>query len=120
MQDDIRFWAMLKEMNHHFYHQIIDGKQMEHFISDFSGIDFSKLFDQYLRKASIPLLQLRKDIDGALECRYVHCIEGFKMPLKVLVKGIPHWILPSTNWTKTPFNAKPKLVVVSKDFLVEQ
>lgn len=120
MRDDAKFWAMLKEMNHHFYHQIIDGKQMEQFISDFSGIDFSKLFNQYLQQASIPLLQLRKDMDGALECRYVHCIEGFKMPLKVLVKGKPHWILPSTDWTKTPYNAKPKLVVVSKDFLVEQ
>ena len=39
-----------------FYHQTVTAQQIENYISKNAGIDFSKVFDQYLRNTQIPQL----------------------------------------------------------------
>ena len=54
INDDEKFRQILRGLNKDFYHQTVDSKQVEAYISEKSGIDLSKVFDQYLRTTVIP------------------------------------------------------------------
>jgi aminopeptidase N len=94
INDDEKFRAILRGLNKDFYHQTVTGKQVEDYIMQQSGKDLRKVFDQYLRATSIPLLKL--DVDGdVLKYKWEDCIEGFNMPVK-LTNG--QWITPTAQW----------------------
>jgi len=57
--NDEKFRQLLREMNSTFYHQTVSSRQIEDFISLHSGIDLSKVFDQYLRTVQIPVLEYK-------------------------------------------------------------
>ena len=59
VQDDERFRQMLRGLNKDFYHQTVSSRQVEAYISRFTGKDLSKIFDQYLRTSKIPELQFK-------------------------------------------------------------
>ena len=92
INNDDKFRQILRGLNKDFYHQSVTTKQVEDYISQKSGIDFSKVFDQYLRTKQIPTFEISKD-----GYRWTTCIEGFNMPLR-LKNG--NWISPSTTWKK--------------------
>ncbi|TDX01179.1 M1 family metallopeptidase [Dinghuibacter silviterrae] len=84
--DDEAFRQILRGLNKTFYHQTVTTAQIEHYISEKSGIDFSKTFDQYLRTTKVPVLTYTiKDQGGksVLNCRWSNCIEGFDMPVRI-------------------------------------
>lgn len=116
MDDDTRFFAMLREMNKRYYHKIVTGKEIEQFINEYSGKDLSKIYDQYLGQASLPQLdiQFRK---GATAYRWANCVPGFNMPILLLVDGRKQWITPNTNWQEIQLTAKN--IEVDKNFLID-
>lgn len=57
INDDAAFRNILRGLNSTFYHKTVTGKEVEDYISKQSGIDFSKVFDQYLRTTQIPVLE---------------------------------------------------------------
>jgi aminopeptidase N len=92
INDDKKFREILRGLNKTFFHQTVTSKQVEDYISKQSGIDLSKIFDQYLRTTKIPQLEL--DVDGdVLKYKWDDVIEGFNMPVK-LNNG--QWIRPTT------------------------
>ena len=61
-------------------------KQVENYISDQAGFDFSKVFDQYLRGTDIPVLKY--SIEGSkLNYRLENVVEGFAVPAKATING---------------------------------
>jgi len=112
MQDDRKFYDMLREMNTTFYHQLVTSQQIETFINRYSGIDFSKLFDQYLRQQNFPTLAVKKN-GKQLQYRWERCVAGFQMPLKLEDNT---WIYPTTNWQNYNRNTMSK---PSPDFIVD-
>lgn len=116
MNDDTKFFGMLKEMNNRFYHKIITGKEMEEFINEYSGKNFGKVFDQYLRTIQVPELTIKKK-KGALSYRWTNCIPGFDMPVLILANGKKIWLYPTTEW-KTESGKRHRKVTWSEDFLV--
>src|SRR6476661_2209253 len=91
INNDSVFRTILRGLNKDFYHQTVTSKQVEEYISQKSGKDLSKVFDQYLRTIMIPVLQLKTD--GAnLRYKWTNCIKGFNMPVK-LTNG--QWIRPT-------------------------
>lgn len=96
INDDSLFRKILRGLNKTFYHQTVTTKQIENYISTESKIDFSKVFDQYLRSTEIPILEYK--LSGSkLQYRYTNCIKGFNLPLKVYFGG-DKWIKPAANW----------------------
>lgn len=83
INDDEKFRNILRGLNKTFYHQTVTTKQIEDFISKRSGINFSKVFDQYLRTIKIPTLEYKID-KGMLSYRWTNCVPGFNMPVKIL------------------------------------
>lgn len=99
MDDDEKFRNMLREMNRTFYHKNVDSKQIEDFISDFTGYDYGKVFDQYLRSIQIPELEYSiNKSDNTVKFRYVNCVDGFNLPLTLKSGNQKLKIYPDTEW----------------------
>lgn len=100
INNDVLFRKILRGLNKTFYHQTVTTKQVENYISTQSKINFSKVFDQYLRNTSIPVLEYKTGKTG-VEFRYTDCIKGFSMPVKVKfgeATAQTKWIKPTTTW----------------------
>ncbi len=96
VNDDDKFRKILRGLNKVFYHQTVTTQQVEQYIIKESKIDFSKVFNQYLRTTNIPVLEYKiKGYD--LSYRYTNCIKEFKMPIKISFKTV-QWIKPTTDW----------------------
>ncbi len=101
IDNDEKFRIILRGLNKTFYHQTVTTKQVEEYISKQSKINFSKVFDQYLRTTQIPVLEYK--VEGyTLSYRYTNCIKGFTMPLKINFKTT-QWIKPTGEWKTVSF-----------------
>ena len=96
INDDELFRKILRGLNETFYHQTVTAKQIENYISKQSGIDLSKVFDQYLRNPQLPVLEY-KITGSSLSYRWSNCVKGFNMPVKVSLDG-EKWLKPTDQW----------------------
>jgi len=116
MKNDATFFAMLKSMNEKFYHKIISGKRMEDFINAYSGKNFDKVFDQYLRTASLPKLAIRYKKQQVLY-KWTNCVAGFNMPVLVYDDEKPVWLKPTTRWQSIKTGGRK--INVDENFLID-
>ena len=103
INDDEKFRKILIGLNTDFYHQTVTSQQVEEYISQKAGIDFGKVFDQYLRNIQIPQLQYNFS-NGKLSYRWKNCIPGFNMKVKVKLAE-DTWLSPTTDWQAIATNA---------------
>src|SRR5690606_14050848 len=94
MDNDHKFRQMLRKMNEEFYHKTVTSIEIEKFISEFSGFDFSGVFEQYLRTTKIPVFEYSQK-GNILEFRYSQVIKNLNLPLKINGNQL---IKPSENW----------------------
>jgi aminopeptidase N len=103
INNDEQFREILRGLNSFFYHQTVTTGQVEEYISQHSGIDFSKVFDQYLRNTQIPELEFYLDsLNMAVSCRWTNCIEGFNLPIVLSASSTK--IVPTKEWRTYPIN----------------
>lgn len=96
--NDEKWRQILRGLNKTFYHQTVETKQIEDYLSKNVGRDLSKVFDQYLRDTKIPVLEYSIE-KNKIKYRWTNCIEGFDMPVKVAVDGGKmDFIYPKTSW----------------------
>lgn len=118
INNDEKFRAILRGINARWYHKTCDGKDIEAFFSKESGIDFSLVFDQYLRTTKVPELQYQ--INGnSVEYRWANCVPGFDMPVKVMVEGNPVWLRPRESWTTMKLSAPVKSIEADRNFYIK-
>jgi aminopeptidase N len=104
INNDTTFRNILRGLNKTFYHQTVTSKQIENYISKKSGINFSKVFDQYLRTIKIPTLEYSKK-DGVLSYRWTNVVRGFNMPVKIYnAKGNLQFIYPKEKTQQIKMN----------------
>ncbi len=118
IDDDEKWRQVLRGLNKEFYHQTVTTKQIEDYISKKSGSDLSKVFDQYLRTAKIPVFEYKVD-GNSLKYRYSDVVKGFKMPLKIIVDGEMHWIIPSEKWKTEKIKGDLSSLKVDRNFYLE-
>lgn len=82
INDDKKFIQILRGLNKDFYHQTVTTQQIENYISTQSGIDFSSVFDQYLRTTKIPTLEYSQS-GNLLKFRYQNAVEKLKLPIQI-------------------------------------
>lgn len=108
VDNDAQWRAILRGLNHDFYHQTVSGTQVEAYIIQHSGKNLQKVFDQYLRHADIPVLEY-KISGGKLRYRWVKCVPDFDMPVKVTLEpGKYTFIYPTTRWNRSKCNLPDK------------
>lgn len=99
LNNDVKWRNILRGLGKTFYHQTVTTQQIEHYISKNAGIDFSKVFDQYLRNTQIPQLSYYYSADKKkVYYRWDSCIAGFNLQL-VLWQGDKNvHIKPTQKW----------------------
>ncbi len=118
VDSDEKWRQILRGLNRDFYHQTVDTKQIEDYVSQHAGRDLSKVFDQYLRTTQIPVLEYRID-QKQLFYRWSNCVAGFDMPVKVtLARNKMHFIYPTTDWQQVACRVSAKQFKVDDNFYV--
>ena len=118
VNDDEKWRQILRGLNKTFYHQTVDGSQIENYISEQAGRNLSKVFDQYLRDVRIPVLEYAFTGKG-LQYRWINTVENFDMPVKVkLSSGKEEFLYPTNDW-KTLKMKGDKSLTVDRNFYVE-
>lgn len=92
--DDEKFRSILRGLNKQYYHSTVTSSDIESYMSKESGLDLSKVFDQYLRSSKIPVLEYMQN-GKQLKFRWNDCVKGFDMKLKT---KMGEWINPTTEW----------------------
>jgi len=99
INNDKKFREILIGLNKIFYHKTVTTKEIENYISNKSGFDFSKIFDQYLRTIEIPVLEYYID-SNQLHYRFSHTISNFNMPVRYRLDehSTYKWLNVSNEW----------------------
>jgi aminopeptidase N len=110
---DSAYRGLLHGLNRTFYHQTVTTQQIESYMSQYAGKDFSKIFDQYLRTTQIPVLTYQTNGD-VISYRWSGCVKGFNMPVRVFVGGLPEkWIYPTEDWQTMPAGTDGQVILGS-------
>lgn len=114
VNDDAKWRATLRGLNRTFWHQTVSGRQIEEYINASTGINFDKVFTQYLMTTRIPILEY--DIQGStLWYRWSDVIPGFDMPVRAHVGAGPDALLrPTESWKSI------RLAVPESEFRVNE
>lgn len=106
MNDDEKFREILRGLNKTFYHKTIDTKDIENYISENSGFNYSKVFDQYLRTTQIPVFEYYFSKDRKkIFFRYTGCIGGFDLPIALDSSAAKIKIFPvKDEWSSMEIN----------------
>lgn len=99
VHNDSLWRAMLRGLNSTFYHQTVGTKQIEDYMSQFLGMNLSKIFDQYLRTTNIPVLEYRRTKSG-IDYRWTRTVKGFDLSLPLSSGGRTLVLHPTEKWQK--------------------
>lgn len=105
--------AMLRGLNGEFYHKVVTSKQIEDYVAKHLNRNLSKIFDQYLRDARVPVLEYKIENNQVLY-RFSNCRADFRMPVKAEVDGKAIEMKVSTKWKKI----KGETITVDGNFLL--
>ena len=116
--DNDELWReVLRGLNARFYHQTVKSSEIEAFISEKTGLELGYFFDQYLRDVRIPILEYR--LAGEfLSYRWTNCVEGFLMPVQVMLDDRQVWLQPGETWNKVKLDRPVSSLKVDPDYYV--
>jgi aminopeptidase N len=90
IDDDAKWFADIHDFYQHFKYQQIMTEDVEQWWSQRTGMDLKPFFDEYLRHADIPVLELKFDAaKGTVDYRWKVAEAGFAIPVKV--GDAAHW-----------------------------
>lgn len=116
IDDDEKWRQILRGLNKTFYHQTVTTEQVENYLIQESGIDLTKLFDQYLRTIKIPNFEYKLK-KGQLKYRWTNVVENFNMPLKVYLGKEVTLLKPTQEWQTLKTNTNN--ITVDPNFYID-
>jgi len=99
VNDDAKWWALLHEFYQHFKYQNIMTEDVVAWWNQHTGLNLTPIFNQYLRHAPIPRLELLfGEKPGMVMYKWDADEDDFAMPVKVGTAD--HWeiVHPTTKW----------------------
>ena len=118
IDNDSTWFNLLRELQQHFRYQTVGTEEIVGHINKTLGKDLTSFFDQYLRYAAIPELQLkyaqnRDELE--VQYRWKADVSGFNMPIKVTTKKNEFdFIYPGSGWKTIKVKG-----IKQKDFKVD-
>jgi aminopeptidase N len=107
--DDAKWFADIRDFYQQFKYQTIMTEDVEAWWSKRTGMDLTAFFNEYLRHAALPVLELKFDrAKGTVAYRWSADEAGFAMPIRVGDRGHLMLVTPVTRewktmeWTKDP------------------
>lgn len=98
INDDNKFRTILRGLNKTFYHKTVTSDEVESYINEHSGIDFSTVFRQYLTTTKVPILEYQQN-GNVLRYRWRDVVKGFDLPLRI--NDGAEVIIPAEQWQET-------------------
>lgn len=115
---NIGTWRLLlRGLNQSFYHSTVTSNEIEKYISNFTGIDLSCVFDQYLRTTKIPTLEYKIG-KQYIKYRWANCIDTFNMPMYVYINQVEKKLTPDITWKKLKLPYKIKDFSIDNNFYI--
>ena len=114
-KDDELWRQTLRGLNKEFYHSTVTTGEIEEFISKGIGMNLSKVFDQYLRDYRVPVFEY-EITNGVLMYRWNNVIDGFDMPLEVIIDGENTLLYPTLEFKQVPI--KNLYINVDDDYYI--
>ncbi|SFU73056.1 Peptidase family M1 [Pustulibacterium marinum] len=99
VNDDDKWWKLLKDYSLHFKHQQIETKDVVDFFEAETNLNLKPIFDQYLRYTTIPVLELKKDGKSVLY-RWKTDVSNFEMPIDIKINNNQLRINATNDWQK--------------------
>ena len=98
--DDEKLWrSLLRDFYRTFKYRNIMTEDVVEFFNRRTGRNLTPVFNQYLRHAALPILELKFDeAKGEVSYRWKADEPGFQMPVRVGVKGDWQLIQPAAAW----------------------
>lgn len=93
INNDVKFRQILRGLNKDFYHQTVTTEQVEKYISEKAGFDFTTVFNQYLRTVDVPVLEYSQN-GNELKYRYTNAVKDLNLPIRFS----NHTISPNETW----------------------
>ena len=119
IHNDEIFRRIMRGLNQNFYHQTVTAADIEQYINKVSAINFTPVFNQYLRSVDIPVLEYKFE-ERTLLYRWANCNADFDMPVRVDVGG-EKWLRPTTEWKKERLSASAtQILQIDRNFYVGQ
>jgi aminopeptidase N len=116
VDDDARWWALVRGIYQHFKHRNIMTEDLVRFVNAELRQDLTPIFDQYLRRAAIPTLELTfNPNDSTVSYRWKADERAFAMPVRVGSAGQWQVIHPSTDWKTMPNRIAKEAFEVATD-----
>jgi aminopeptidase N len=99
INDDKKWFSMLRSYYQHFKYQTIMTTDMIAFFNRYTGMQLQPMFDEYLRHAAIPTLELRFDENAhSVSYRWAAQEKNFAMPVRAGLKSAWQVLHPTTSW----------------------
>ncbi len=115
INDDKKWRSILTGLNTDFALQTVTTNDIVNYVNRKSGYDFTKVFDQYLRYISIPVLELKQSGES-FSYRWNCDVRNFDMPLEIdMGNGIYQKVNASSEW-KT---VRARDFKIKEDYFVE-
>jgi aminopeptidase N len=116
VDNDARWWKLLRDYCSRFKYSNILTEDLVKFFNDQTGMNLTPVFDQYLRQAALPVLELKfQDSVGSVAYRWKAEVKDFAMPVRVGRKTDWQLISPTTAWKTMKTNLKKDEFEVATD-----
>jgi aminopeptidase N len=121
VNDEARWWKLIRDTYEKFKYQNIMTEDLVRFFSAELKQDMTPIFDQYLRRTELPVLQLTFDEAAkTVAYRWKADERGFAMPIKAGDPAKWQMLQPTTDWKSLEWSAgKDAFKVATELFYVD-
>ncbi|MEZ5292029.1 MAG: M1 family metallopeptidase [Vicinamibacterales bacterium] len=120
VNDDARWWQLVRDVFATFKYKNIFTEDLVAFVNGQLNQDLTPVFDQYLRRADLPRLELTFDAAaGTVAFRWRADERGFAMPVRVGTPG--HWrvVTPTADWQVMPNPDGPSFTAATDLYYID-
>ena len=117
IDDDAKWFADIHDFYQQFKYQNIMTEDVVEWWNKRTGMDLTPFFNEYLRHAALPVLELKFDREnGTVAYRWNSEEAGFAMPIKIGDRAHLTLATPvTTEWKTMPWTADPDTLDVPHD-----
>jgi len=99
VDDDAKWWKTIHDLFQTFKYRNIMTEDVVKFVNERLGLDLTPMFDEYLRHAELPTLELAfSETEGTLAYRWKADERGFAMPIRAGRPSAWQLLRPTTDW----------------------
>jgi aminopeptidase N len=103
VNDDEKWWKLVRSVYQNFKYKNIMTEDLVRFVNAQLGQNLTPVFDQYLRRAALPTLELVfNDKEGTVSYRWTADEREFAMPVRIGARTDWQIIQPTTEWKSMP------------------